>query len=222
MKNTSKLLQMMKSPFALLTLLTLFGSSPLRVAAQTKSAPKASCCLEVEPAKALSDNSLYQLDSTWTNDLGQAVKLAAFRGRPQIVVMFFSTCAFACPILINDMKRIEAALSENVRTNFGFVLISFDTDRDTPAALAAYRVRHALPPNWTLLRGESDDVLEIAALLGIKFKKDTRGDFAHSNVISLLDHHGEIVLQQIGLNRDPQPISSAVEKTLKAIGQSLP
>ena len=208
----------MKSLWTLLALVMVSGPLPLKAAAETNATGN-SCCVKVDAAKPLSDNSLYQLDSAWTNDTGRAVKLSSLLGRPHIVTMFFSTCSYACPILVNDMQRIEAALPENVRTNVGFVLISFDTDRDTPAALAAYRARHALPANWTLLRGGSDDVLEIAALLGIKFKKDTRGDFAHYNIISLLDNHGEIVLQQIGLNRDPQAVSSAAEKVLKAAAQ---
>ena len=85
----------------------------------------------------------------------------------------------------------------------GFTLVSFDTKRDTPAALAAYRLTHALSAeNWTLLHGEADHVLELAALLGLKFKEDTNGQFAHSNVITILNAQGEIVHQQIGLNQD--------------------
>src|SRR5262245_37699002 len=101
--------------------------------------------------------------------------------------MFFANCEYACPILVHDMKRIEAALPENLRANVGFVLVSFDGDRDTPVALAQYRKNHGLAANWTLLRGTPDDVLELGLLLGVKFKKDFRGQFAHSNVITVLD-----------------------------------
>ena len=77
--------------------------------------------------------------------------------------------------------------------------------RDTPAALAAYRLTHALPAqNWTLLHGEPDDVLELAALLGLKFKEDANGQFAHANVITVLNAQGEIAHQEIGLNQDIQ------------------
>jgi protein SCO1/2 len=203
----------MKSLLALIA--ALFISANL--AAADTTATNRSCCVQLSPTtpSQLTDNSLFHLDSTWTNDAARPVKLVSFQGRPHVVTMFFSSCAYACPILVHDMKRIEAALPENIRTNVGFVLISFDTDRDTPPVLADFRARHQLPANWTLLRGGTDDVLELAALLGIKFKKDARGDFAHSNVISLLDQNGEILLQQIGLNRDPAPVSSAVENLLK-------
>ena len=203
----------MKYCIALLALLSFIPAD--LVAAETTPTTNRSCCVQVPPGTPLSDNSLFHLDSTWTNDAARPLKLASFQGRPHVVTMFFSSCAYACPILVHDMKRIEAALPENIRTNVGFILISFDTDRDTPPVLAEFRARHELPANWTLLRGDTDDVLELAALLGIKFKKDARGDFAHSNVISLLDSNGEILLQQIGLNRDPQSISSALENIVK-------
>jgi protein SCO1/2 len=40
--------------------------------------------------------------------------------------------------------------------------------------------------------------------LGVKFKKDARGQFAHSNLLTVLSPGGEIVHQQIGLNQSPQ------------------
>ena len=161
----------------------------------------ACCANELAAATPVPDKSLYQLDSSWTNDQRNELKLGALRGRPQVVTMFFARCEYACPVLVHDMKKIEAALPENVRTNVGFVLVSFDTERDTPAALANYRRIHELPANWTLLRGAPDDVLELAALLGVKFKKDARGQFAHSNILTVLDPHGEIATQQPGLNQ---------------------
>lgn len=165
----------------------------------------ASCCSKepVGPA-SLSDRSIYQVDSSWTNDAGAALKLVNLGGRPQVLTMFFASCEYACPVLVHDMKRVEAALPETLRGRVGFVLVTFDTERDTPAALAEYRRRQELPANWTLLRGGPDDVLELAALLGVKFKKDARGQFAHSNLLTVLSPGGEIVHQQIGLNQSPQ------------------
>lgn len=178
---------------------------------------KPGCCAKELPAVLpLSDRSLYQLESSWTNDSGAALKLSAFRGRPQVVSMFFASCQFTCPILVNDIKRIEAALPENVRTNVGFVLVTFDSERDTPEALAAYRKVHGLPSNWTLLRGAPDDVLELAALLGVKYKKDFRGQFAHSNVITILDSGGDTVRQISGLNRDASDAVKAVAQAIAA------
>ena len=188
-------------------LLLAAGSMVLAMAATLAAesgtnAVRASCCVRAERAAGpLTDKSLYQLDSTWTNDNGLPVKLSALSGRPQLVCMFFAHCQYACPLLVHQMKQIEAALPENVRTNVGFVLVSFDTERDTPEALHQYRLQHELASGrWTLLHGSNDDVLELAALLGVKFKKDAQGQFMHSNVLTLLNSQGEIAFQETGLN----------------------
>ncbi|HVM47244.1 MAG TPA: SCO family protein [Candidatus Acidoferrum sp.] len=183
-------------------------------AADTKQV-RHSCCSPPEPAGTaparLSDKSLYQLDSSWTNDDGAAVKLAALRGRPQVLVMFFAHCVYACPLLVYQMQQLEAALPEGLRDKVGFTLVSFDSERDTPAALHQYRLQHGLEKGrWTLLHGGPDDVLELAALLNVKYKKDAQGQFLHSNVMTLLNAEGEIVCQQQGLNSDRKEILQAM------------
>jgi len=179
------------------------------------------CCAVPEAAAAapaaVSDKSLYQLDADWTNDFGAAVKLASLRGRPQIVTMFFANCTYACPLLVYQMKQIEAALPEALRGKVGFTLVSFDPERDSPAVLHNYRIQHALgSEGWTLLHGNSDAVMDLAALLNVKFKRDAQGQFLHSNVITLLNTDGEIVYQQLGLGSSNEEIvRRAVELTRK-------
>ena len=110
------------------------------------------------------------------------VQLAALRGKPVVLAMFFASCTYACPMLVNDMQRIAGcACPRDVREGARFVLVTFDTERDTPAALKAFRERSALDADWTLLRGDADSVQELAMLLGVKFKQDAAGQFAHSN-----------------------------------------
>lgn len=178
---------------------------------QAKTSPPSPCCVtNAEPTAAFTDQSLYQLDSTWTNDAVQPVQLGALQGRVQVVALFFTSCTYACPILLHDLRRIEVALPEAVRTNTGFTLITLDPERDTPTALHAYRQAHRLPRDrWTLLCGGADDTLELAALLGVKFKREASGQFAHSNLITLLSAEGEILHQLVGLNQD---VAEAVKR----------
>jgi protein SCO1 len=169
---------------------------------------------------AFTDKSLYQLDSVWNSANGAKLKLAELKGKPQVITMFFARCELACPVLVHDVKRLEAALPPELRGKVGFVLVSFDSERDTPEVLRAYRERQELDPHrWTLLQGKPDDVLELGALLGIKFKKDPQGQFAHSNVITVLNPAGEIVHQLNGLNLDVTPAISAIYNAIKGAAQ---
>lgn len=178
---------------------------------------KPPCCREAAPATPLADKSLYQLESTWTSDVGKDVKLGVLRGRPQIVAMFFTTCEYACPIIVENMKSIEKAMPENLRDKVDFLLVSFDVERDTVEALRAYRAKRQLATaRWTLLRGKEDDVRELAALLGINYQRDAKGQFSHSNTISVLNAEGEVSFQQTGLNKDAKETVAAIEKMLSA------
>lgn len=172
------------------------------------------CCQkELAPGKPLTDGSIYQLESKWTSDVGREIRLGVLRGKPQVLVMFFARCEFACPILLHDLKKIEAALPEELRDQVGFTLVTFDVQNDTVEALHKFREAQALSPKrWTLLRGRPDDVRELAALLGINYRQDARGQFAHSNLITILDREGEIVQQVKGLNNSPDEAVKVLRK----------
>ena len=197
----------------LLLCLTALAAIPTSCATRQTGKDLPPCCRTITAPANYTDKSVYQIDSDWISDENRKVKLGSLRGKPQIVAMFFASCQFTCPLTVNDMKNIQAALPEDLRTNVGFTLISFDSMRDTPAALKNYRVSHELSANsWTLLRGAPDDVRELAALLGVIYKQDANGDFAHSNLITVLNAEGEIVFQKPGVNVDPQEFVRQIEQ----------
>lgn len=179
----------------------------------------ADCCKDKKTSASattpLSGRSIYQLDSSWTNDTGKAVQLAGFRGRPVVLAMFFSSCEYACPLIVSDMKRLRDLLPAETRAQTLFVLVSFDTARDTPAALKAYRGRMALDDGWTLLHGDETSVQDLAMVLGVKFKQDARGQFSHSNLITVLNNNGEISYQRTGLSGDVSEAAKAVSLATK-------
>jgi len=211
-------------PFCIAAAVTIAGSllahagestKPCCVGDQTKVS---SCCATAKPAAAavlavatpVSSRSLYQLEATWTNDDGAAVQLASFRHQPVIIAMFFTQCSYACPMLVSDLERVQAGLPASVRDQARVILVSFDTQRDTPAALHTYRERNGLNASWTLLHGGAANVQELAMLLGVRFKQDESGQFAHSNVITVLNGEGEIVHQRPGLQGEVSEIVAAV------------
>jgi protein SCO1/2 len=165
----------------------------------------------------MTDKSLYQLESSWTSDVGKEIKLSVLRGRPQVLAMFFTSCEYACPIIVENMKSVERAIPKSLRDKVDFLLVSFDVKNDTVEALKAYRAKNELATtHWSLLRGKEDDVRELAALLGINYQRDARGQFSHSNTISVLNAEGEIIFQQAGLNKDAKETVAAIEKMLSA------
>jgi protein SCO1/2 len=172
------------------------------------------CCSEELPVGELPDTSIYQLDATWHNQDGAQVRLGSLRGRPVIVAMMFTTCQYACPRLMADLKAIEAKLvAGRDQIEPRFLLVSFDAEKDLPPVLEAYATEHGLDPRrWTLLHGKDDDVRELAAVLGIKYKKSDAIGFSHSNVITLLDADGRVSHQLKGLGAEPTGLLAALRK----------
>ena len=161
--------------------------------------------------------SLYQHDAVWTTQDAAQISLLDFQGRPVILAMVFTHCRYACPLIVRDMRAVAKALPETMQVDLQHVLISIDPARDTPAVLSRFAEAHALSPSkWTLLRGNPGDVRTLAALLGVRYKPDGNGQFAHTNLITFLDANGEIIHQQEGLGTDPADSAGALRAALDA------
>jgi protein SCO1/2 len=166
---------------------------------EEKPAPKPDACCAAMETATFSKSSIYQSDVSFTDDTGKTVTLGSLRGRPVVLDMFFASCGYACPLTVTDMLAIQERLPAELRSQAVFVLVSFDTVRDTTEVLAKYRAQRGLDGQWIVLRGDDDAVRELAALLGVKYKQEADGMFSHSNVITLLNREGEIVHQRQGL-----------------------
>lgn len=158
----------------------------------------------------LSETSIYQHDAVWQTDDEDALALADFRGQPVALAMVYADCGTACPLIVQDMKRIGNAAGD---VPLRYVLVSLDPERDTPERMRAFRHMHAMGDGWTMLRGSEDDVQTLAAILGVRYRPDTDGSIAHSNIITLLDAAGNIAAQQEGLGLDPAPAVAALIET---------
>jgi len=151
---------------------------------------------------ALPSESIFNLNSKWTNQDGTTLSLADLRGKKIVLVMAYTSCEHACPLLIEDMKKIESKIEKP--DDWLFAFFSFDSERDTPAKLKSYAEKRKLKlGRWELFNGDKKAVSELAAALGVRYEKDEDGDFDHSNIISLVDPDGVVRFQQTGLNQDP-------------------
>lgn len=156
--------------------------------------------MAMEAADPAHNMSIYQVSSEWVTEDGETVTLGTLEGKTQVVAMVYTSCEVACPRIVASMKTIQKKTDSDA---VGFVLISIDPERDTPEALKAYAEKMNMDDSaWTLLTGSPDNVLELAALLGVRYRKMADGEFAHSNIITVLDAQGEIVYQQNGLGAD--------------------
>jgi protein SCO1/2 len=138
--------------------------------------------------------SVYQLTSEWTDQNGRTRTLESLGGKVQVIALVYTNCGYACPRIVNSMKQIEAAVPES-----NFVLVSIDPARDTPGRLKEFATGAQLDPKrWTLLNGDDHALLELAAVLGVRYRQTDNGEFVHSNVMTVLDAAGNSIFRQDG------------------------
>lgn len=164
-------------------------------------------------ATPLPGTSLYQLDATWTTQNQTPFRLSSLRGSPALVLLFYGTCRTVCPLLIQDLQRIEAALSDDVRRRLRVVLITIDPQNDTPERLHVLAREKSLDlSRWVLLHGSEGDIRNVAMALGVQYRQLGPGEFSHSNVITLLDPNGVVAYQLNGLR---QPVNEIARRIIE-------
>lgn len=143
---------------------------------------------------ALPGNSIYQNAATMVDQDGRSFKLAERRGQPMLVSMFYNSCQFVCPMLIDTLSNTEKELTNDERTHLSVMLITFDPARDDVKTLKSIADKRALDPaHWTLARTDAASVRKIAATLGIQYRLLADGEYNHTTVLVLLDADGRIV-----------------------------
>lgn len=155
--------------------------------------------------KPISDLSIYNLPSQWTNQDGKDIELKSLRGNVLVMVMIYTTCKAACPRLVADMRNIESRLNSKTKKNVKLILVSIDPENDTPEKLKAFAIANKMDNDpWIFLRSTEDNTREFAAILAVNYKKISPIDFSHSNIISVFNSDGELVYQQegLGVNND--------------------
>ena len=170
---------------------------------------------EIREFNEPTDYSIFNLDNLWLTQENMAIKLNDLRGKVAVLSMFYSSCDYACPRILADMKRIQSQVDEGKQGQVVFVLVSIDAKRDTPQRLKAFAVENGLDSkHWYLLHVTENDILELAALLGVKYRSVSETDFAHSNLITVPNKEGEIAHQQEGLGLKHTETSAAVNKLI--------
>ena len=170
-----------------------------------------------QPAPPLPGDSIYQLPLPLTDSQGQTRDWRSLRGKPQLVSMFYTSCQYICPLIIESGKAIERQLTPAQQKRLGVLLVSMDPARDTPAALKKVVDQRKLDlTRWTLATPRADDVRAVAGVLGIRYRQLADGEFNHSSMLILVDANGRILARTEKIGTQPDP--DFVAAVRKAVG----
>ena len=169
-----------------------------------------------KPAPALPGDSIYQLPLPLTDSNGQTRDWRTLRGKPHLVSMFYTSCQYICPLIVESGKAVERQLTPAQQKKLGVVLISMDPARDDPAALKKVAEQRKLDTTrWTLASPPAGEVRAVAGVLGIRYRLLADGEFNHSSMLILVDANGRILArtEQIGSKPDPAFVAAVRKAT---------
>jgi protein SCO1/2 len=88
------------------------------------------------------------------------------KGKIVIINFFFTDCDAICPLMTENLARVQDLLGDRVGTEVFMASISLQPEHDTPEVLAAYAETYGVGPGWVLLTGKKDDIELLRHRLG--------------------------------------------------------
>ncbi|HET9034425.1 MAG TPA: SCO family protein [Dokdonella sp.] len=166
-------------------------------------------------AASLPGDSVYQLQVPLVDQNAKTFNFASLRGQPRLVTMFYTSCAYMCPLIIDTTRMAERKLDDSQRAKLSVLMVSFDAERDDPAALKAQAEKRKIQSSrWTLARTDAANVRKLAAVLGIQYRQLDDGEFNHSSVLLLLDAEGRIAARSDVMGKIDPDFIAAIKAVL--------
>ena len=137
-------------------------------------------------------------------------------GKVVVVTFIYTSCADACPLLTAKMAGLQDDLGMDFGPKVFFMSITVDPERDTPEVLTRYAQAHgANLSGWAFLTGTSEEIRAVARRYGIYYKKQAGGDVDHTFLTSLVDQHGTLRVQYMGVRFDPDELLRDLQSLLR-------
>ncbi len=133
-------------------------------------------------------------DFSFTNQNDKTITNKTFEDKVYVVEFFFTTCPSICPIMNQNMLKIEKEFYGN--PNFGIASFTIDPKTDTPTVLKEYAKNYGVShPNWHFLTGDKEEIYKLSNE-GFKLysaqEDEAPGGFEHSGLFALIDKEGNI------------------------------
>ena len=88
------------------------------------------------------------------------------KGKIVLINFFFTDCDAVCPLMTENLARVQELLGDRVGKDIFMVSISLEPEHDTPAVLAAYAKTYGVGPGWLFLTGKKNDIELLRHRLG--------------------------------------------------------
>jgi protein SCO1/2 len=88
------------------------------------------------------------------------------KGKILLINFFFTECDAVCPLMTENLSRVQELLGSRMGTEIFMASISLQPEHDTPAVLAGFAKGYDVGPGWKFLTGKKDDIELLRHRLG--------------------------------------------------------
>jgi protein SCO1/2 len=118
---------------------------------------------------------------------GRTMSLADLRGRVVVLTFLNSHCTEYCPIIADELGRVQHDLGPH--TKMVLMVVSVAAVTDTSASVGQFAIAHRWSGEWHWLMGTQDQLAQVWKAYDIGVQP-LPSDIAHSVVLYLLDRRG--------------------------------
>ncbi len=149
----------------------------------------------------------------FTDQHGQPLSLADFRGRPLVISPIYTSCYHICPTTTTWLKSVSEVASVVVgEAAFAVLTVGFDTANDTPERMRAYaRQRGIDTPQWVFASGDAATMARLLAVIGFSHAPAV-GGFDHMIQATIVDRDGRVYRQVYGQQFDTPLLVDPLKK----------
>ena len=151
-------------------------------------------------------------DFTLIDHTRQSVRFSSLAGKVVVANFIYTRCALPqfCLRVSNNFGVLQKRFAKELGKDVVLLTITFDPQRDTPEALAAYASQWKPDPKtWHFLTGPVADVRKVCALFGVEFYPD-EGLMNHSLHTVVIDRTGTLVANIEGNSYSPEQLGDLV------------
>jgi protein SCO1/2 len=153
---------------------------------------------------------------TLTSQDGAQISLAKLRGRVVAVTFIFTRCSDTCPVLTPMMSLVRDQLGSDFGRDVVFASITVDPEHDTADMLKLYaQMYDADVAGWSFLTGPPQVIAALTRRYGVFVAKDANGSVDHSFLTSIVDRHGILRVQYVGVRFDPDELRRDLVSLMK-------
>ncbi len=133
-------------------------------------------------------------DFTLLDRRGEPVALSKLQGKTVLLSFVFTQCTTACPLLTQQMRRVQTGLAKAglFPARVALLSVTIDPERDTAEALDRYAQRFDARPGWYFLREQPERLQPMLAEYNEWTRKLPDGDLDHPARVYLIDPAGRV------------------------------